>query len=374
MWKFPETTLALVGLIFVAATGAHAAEDAAAGEKVFAKCKACHAVGPDAKNRVGPQLNDLFGRTAGTVDGFRYSPAMVEAGKNGLVWDHESLSAFLADPREYVKGTRMAFAGLKDEDDRSNVLSYLATFDADADQASAQTAEPEAVQAADGATPSGGAEPTRRIPAGSQGIGAGAHFKLGRAATEAEVAAWDIDVRPDGLGLPDGRGTVAEGTMLYDEACASCHGDFGEGVGRWPVLAGGQGTLSNERPVKTIGSYWPNLSTVFDYVHRAMPFGNARSLSNDDVYALTAYLLYLNDIVTDEEFELSKENFGTIEMPNADGFIPDDRQQEAHYAKDAEPCMSDCAPGEAKIKMHAAVLDVTPDDSKNDEAPATGID
>ncbi|MBO6562710.1 MAG: cytochrome c, partial [Nisaea sp.] len=91
------------------------------------------------------------------------------------------------------------------------------------------------------------------------------NYGLGRAATPDEVAAWDIDVRPDGLGLPEGKGSVADGEAIYTERCAVCHGDFGEAVGRWPVLAGGQGTLMSARPVKTIGSYWPYLSTVWDY-------------------------------------------------------------------------------------------------------------
>lgn len=202
----------------------------------------------------------------------------------------------------------------------------------------------------------------------------GARLGLGRTATEEEVAAWDIDVRPDGLGLPDGRGTVADGMTIYDENCAACHGDFGEAIDRWPVLAGGQGTLRDDRPQKTIGSYWPYLSTVYDYVRRAMPFGNARSLSDDDVYALTAYLLYLNDIVADEDFELSKENFSSIKLPNEANFVDDDRMAEPHYANKAEPCMSDCKPGKAEITMHAEVLDVTPEDSGDDEAPAANID
>ncbi|SON57428.1 Cytochrome c, mono-and diheme variants [Hartmannibacter diazotrophicus] len=208
------------------------------------------------------------------------------------------------------------------------------------------------------------------------GEGAGEQFHLGRVATPDEVAAWDIDVRPDGLGLPEGSGTVAQGEAIFDENCASCHGDFGEAVGRWPVLAGGQGTLKDDRPVKTIGSYWPYLSTVYDYIHRAMPFGNARSLSNDDVYALTAYVLYLNDVVTDEDFELSKSNFASIHMPNEKNFIPDDRDSEPQYANESEPCMTDCIPGKAKITMHAAVLDVTPEANadKKDEAPAAGIE
>ena len=92
-----------------------------------------------------------------------------------------------------------------------------------------------------------------------------------------------------------------------------------------------------------------------------MPFGNARSLSDNDVYALTAYLLYLNDVVTEEDFELSNENFTEIELPNAGNFIADDRAQEPHYADAGEPCMSDCLPGKAEVIMRARVLDVTPD-------------
>jgi cytochrome c len=186
-------------------------------------------------------------------------------------------------------------------------------------------------------------------------------YGLGRAALPEEIAAWDIDVRPDGMGLPEGRGTVAEGEVLFTDNCAMCHGDFGEGVGRWPVLAGGQDSLTNERPEKTIGSYWPFLSTVYDYVRRAMPFGNAKSLTNDNVYAITAYLLYLNDIVTDEDFELSKANFTDIHLPNEANFIDDDRYEEPHWKADAEPCMTDCKPDPVQVTMRARILDVTPD-------------
>jgi cytochrome c len=182
---------------------------------------------------------------------------------------------------------------------------------------------------------------------------------LGRAATPEEVQAWDIDVRPDGVGLPEGSGSVMDGEPIYTEQCAMCHGDFGEGIGRWPVLAGGQGTLARLRPVKTIGSYWPFLSTVFDYVHRAMPFGNAQSLADDEVYALTAYILYLNDLV-DDEFVLNRETFGDITMPNAEGFFPDDRAETAVW-KNRTACMSDCKPP-VEITAKAAVIDVTPDD------------
>jgi cytochrome c2 len=184
-------------------------------------------------------------------------------------------------------------------------------------------------------------------------------YGLGRPATSEEVAAWDIDVRPDGAGLPEGRGSVDDGEPIYTERCATCHGDFGEAIGRWPVLAGGRGTLTSDRPVKTIGSYWPYLSTVWDYVHRAMPFGDAQSLSDDEVYALTAYLLYLNDIVP-SDFELSRESFAEVQMPNADGFYPDDRS-ETEVWKNRTACMTDCKP-EVKISARAMVLDVTPDD------------
>ncbi|MEL6337804.1 MAG: cytochrome c [Pseudomonadota bacterium] len=184
-------------------------------------------------------------------------------------------------------------------------------------------------------------------------------FGLGRQATPAEVAAWDIDVRPDGQGLPAGSGDVLTGEELFVEQCAACHGDFGEGVDRWPVLAGGQDTLVMDRPVKTIGSYWPYLSTVYDYVNRAMPFGYAQSLTPDDVYAITAYLLYVNDVVEDEEFVLSNENFTQVRLPNEQAFTQDVRPDTPTLA-DAAPCMSDCKPA-VEITMRAMILDVTPD-------------
>jgi cytochrome c2 len=104
------------------------AEDIAAGETVFNKCKACHAVGEGAKNRVGPQLNDLFGRTAGTLADYKYSKPMIEAGEAGLVWTPETLREYLVKPRDFVKGTRMAFAGLPNPVDIDNLVAYLATF------------------------------------------------------------------------------------------------------------------------------------------------------------------------------------------------------------------------------------------------------
>ena len=182
---------------------------------------------------------------------------------------------------------------------------------------------------------------------------------LGRAATNNEVSAWDIDIRPDGKGLPVGSGSVIIGEELYTDNCSSCHGDFGEGIDRWPELAGGFDTLDSEDPVKTVGSYWPYLSTVWDYVHRAMPFGNAQSLNNDEVYAITAYILYLNDLV-DEDFELSNVNFEEINLPNEENFYLDNRENLENTTYDNR-CMQNCKK-DAIITKRAVVLDVTPEE------------
>ena len=182
---------------------------------------------------------------------------------------------------------------------------------------------------------------------------------LGRPATDNEVSSWDIDIRPDGKGLPVGSGSVIIGEELYTDNCASCHGDFGEGIDRWPELAGGFDTLDSEDPVKTVGSYWPYLSTVWDYVHRAMPFGNAQSLNNDEVYAITAYILYLNDLV-DEDFELSHVNFEEINLPNEENFYLDNRENLENTTYNNR-CMQNCKKV-AMITKRAVVLDVTPEE------------
>lgn len=373
MLKFPKRFLgkslglALIGISFTIFLPAQAA-DVDQGKKIFNRCKACHAVGEGAKNRVGPQLNELFGRAAGSVDGYIYSKAMSEAGEQGLIWKDDTLAVYLAAPKAMIKGTKMAFAGLKKEDQIADLLAWLKqeVGDDEANTAETPTTEKPVSEAVEPE-----AKPMENVASDAPPHGV---FNLGRSATGDEVAAWDIDIRPDGAGLPEGSGTVTRGEELFSEQCAACHGVFGEGAGRWPVLAGGQGTLKDDRPVKTIGSYWPYLSTVYDYVRRAMPFGNSRSLSDDDVYAITAYLLYLNDIVTDEEFELSKSNFNDMELPNAGNFKPDDRLAEPNYAEKAEPCMSDCKPEPATVKMRAAVLDVTPDAENGDDVGAGSVD
>ena len=115
-------------------------------------------------------------------------------------------------------------------------------------------------------------------------------YNIGKIATKIEIAGWDIDVRPDGVGAPKGSGNAIDGEEIYVNRCASCHGDFGEGVDRWPALVGGDGTLASHDPEKTTGSYWPYASTIFDYVYRSMPFGEAQTLTHDETYKIC--LLY----------------------------------------------------------------------------------
>ncbi len=183
---------------------------------------------------------------------------------------------------------------------------------------------------------------------------------LGTPATPEQIKGWDIDVRPDGHGMPGGKGTAAQGEEIFQTNCASCHGEFGEGKDRWPTLVGGHGSLKHDRPEKTIGSFWPYASTVYDYVKRAMPFGNAQSLSDDELYAVTAYLLQLNDVIKDPNFELNAKTLQEIKMPNADGFYVDDRETAEKQFWNRKPCMKDCKK-ETKVLNRARALDVTPE-------------
>lgn len=184
---------------------------------------------------------------------------------------------------------------------------------------------------------------------------------LGRPALPEEVKAWDVSVLPDGTNLPEGSGDVAMGEEVFAEKCASCHGEFAEGLDSWPVLAGGEGTLTDRRPVKTVGSYWPHLSTVYDYIHRSMPFGAAQTVTEDETYAIVAFLLYSNGLV-DEDFTLSKANFTEVELPNAGGFYPDDRPETEYPLFTSEPCMKDCHPTPVQVTKRAVELNVTPVD------------
>ncbi len=188
-------------------------------------------------------------------------------------------------------------------------------------------------------------------------------YNIGKLATKIEIAGWDIDVRPDGVGAPKGSGNAIDGEEIYVNRCASCHGDFGEGVDRWPALVGGDGTLASHDPEKTTGSYWPYASTIFDYVYRSMPFGEAQTLTHDETYKIVAYLLNMNEII-DENFVLSEKNIGKIKMPNASGFsLPDPRPDVTKY-KDGQPCMKNCN-FPVKIIGKARDIDVTPDDEKS---------
>lgn len=207
----------------------------------------------------------------------------------------------------------------------------------------------------------------RRLAAGvvavvlTQGAAAAEKPKMGfgREALPEEIAAWDTDVEADGRGLPPGRGTVKQGEEIYLARCASCHGEFGQGAGRWPALAGGKGSLKADRPNKTIGSFWPQLAPLWDYTRRTMPWGNARSLSADETYAVVAFLLNLNDIVADD-FELNDGNLAAIRMPNAAGFFADDRETAEKKFWNRNPCMKNCrdVPG---ITGRAGDANLTPD-------------
>jgi mono/diheme cytochrome c family protein len=183
------------------------------------------------------------------------------------------------------------------------------------------------------------------------------YFGYGASATAEQIAGWDIDARgDDGAGLPAGSGTVARGEEVYAEQCAACHGTFGEGEGRFPKLVGGMGTLKLDRPELTVGSYWPFAPTLWDYINRAMPMPAPHTLSGDDVYALTAYILHLNDIVP-SEFVADRDSLPKVKMPNRDSFVWTDPRPDTM----AKPCMNGCAgPADVRITSTAEGLNLTP--------------
>lgn len=146
---------------------------------------------------------------------------------------------------------------------------------------------------------------------------------LGQPATEAEIRAWNIDVSPNGEGLPRGRGTVQQGRQVFTQKCAKCHGQTGV-EGPMDRLVGGQGTLSTAQPIKTVGSFWPYATTLYDYIYRTMPFTAPQSLTPDEVYAVVAWLLYQNGIIP-EDAVMDARTLPAVRMPNRDGFVPDPR-------------------------------------------------
>ncbi|KWV50048.1 cytochrome C [Bradyrhizobium macuxiense] len=148
-------------------------------------------------------------------------------------------------------------------------------------------------------------------------------YGIGQPATQAEIAGWNIDIGRDGSNLPPGSGSVERGRVVFSEQCVACHGDNGQG-GIGDRLVGGQGTLASAKPIRTVGSYWPYAPTLFDYIRRAMPQNAPQSLSNEDVYAVSAYILSLNGIVP-QDAVLDAKSLAAIKMPNRDGFVSDPR-------------------------------------------------
>jgi len=180
------------------------------------------------------------------------------------------------------------------------------------------------------------------------------HYGIGATPTQAEIDGWSIAVRPDGEGLPPGKGSVAQGAEVYVEQCAACHGTFGEGETRYPKLTGGE--LKGERPEPTVGSYWPFATTLWDYINRAMPFPSPHQLNADQVYAMTAYILNLNNIV-DNNFIADRDSLPKVKMPNHDSFIWQDPRPDTS----AKECMKNCVdPAKIKIESTAEGKNLTP--------------
>jgi S-disulfanyl-L-cysteine oxidoreductase SoxD len=160
-------------------------------------------------------------------------------------------------------------------------------------------------------------------------------YGIGRPAMPAEIAGWNIDIDREGHNLPPGSGTVSHGHEVFDQQCAACHGAKGEG-GVGDRLVGGQGTLATPNPVRTVGSYWPYASTLFDYIRRAMPQNAPQSLSNDDVYAVSAYVLNLNGLLP-ADATLDARTLPAVKMPNRSMFVGDPRPDVKNPA-----CMTGC--------------------------------
>lgn len=219
-------------------------------------------------------------------------------------------------------------------------------------------------------------------------------INYGRVATPNELKAWNVDIMPDGTGLPEGEGSVEEGDELYETHCASCHGEFGAGGAGYPTLAGGSmKSLTNQRtkpgmeaPKRTIGTYWPKASTLFWYIRDAMPYAHPKSLTNNELYALTAYLLSVNEIKIDgveldDEYVLNREKFLKIKMPNENGFYPNIdgkdgvenmRKFFANRAKNigaGKRCMTDCVKDAPVMRIGYEITDVVPPYSTAKDLP-----
>lgn len=169
-----------------------------------------------------------------------------------------------------------------------------------------------------------GPKETGERPKGGNVASETVRYGLGRSASPADFAKHDYLVGPKGTGLPKGHGTAKEGRAIYAQSCAACHGLRGEGSNDYPPLVGGKGSLKSDKPLPTVGSYWPYATTVWDYTNRAMPYQNPGTLKPDEVYAVTAYLLALNGIIS-EDSELNERTLPAVKMPNRDGFVADPR-------------------------------------------------
>ena len=193
---------------------------------------------------------------------------------------------------------------------------------------------------------------------GAYAAGKAPAFGFGTPATPLEIRGWDIDVRPDGAGLPSGRGTVAQGQQVYDAKCASCHGTFGESTD-YMVIAGGVGTLESDAPLRTTGSKLNYATTLFDYIRRAMPFQAPKSLTDDEVYALTAYVLNLNDVLP-ADAALDRESILKVRMPNRDGFTTAHGMMRTDGSPDvtSAACMTNCV---GEIRLSSQIPDYARD-------------
>lgn len=149
---------------------------------------------------------------------------------------------------------------------------------------------------------------------------------LGRAASPEEIASWDISIGPDGAGLPPGSGTPGQGVTVYVAKCLACHGEKGAGKPN-DQLVGGHGTLgAGQVPVRTVGSFWPYATTLFDYVRRAMPLNESKSLTSDETYAVVAYILQLNEVIGEND-TINAQTLPAVRMPNRDGFVRFSREK-----------------------------------------------
>ncbi len=147
-------------------------------------------------------------------------------------------------------------------------------------------------------------------------------YGLGKTPSKEELQAWDIAIGPEGKELPPGRGTAKDGAKVYAQWCATCHGPTGtEAKFHWGVLVGGKGTLTSTAPVETVGSYWPYATTLWDFINRAMPRGKEGVLTADQLYGVTAWILWRNGIVKEDEV-MDAKTLPKVRMPNQDGFIP----------------------------------------------------